>query len=176
MKKKFIPQNAFQNIICEMVAILSRGGWVSTMRPRQNGRHFANDIFKYIFLNENFWIVYNISLKHVPWGPVDNMAALVQIMAWRQIDNKPLSGAMLYWCLYALLGLNELKGPLSYCNIDSSQPHVSGTSTTRVRMPSVWQYRHSCICHLANKTQIYICILYFIGVFNYWLVYVEWYC
>ena len=24
--------------------------------PRQKGRHFAGDIFKYIFLNENVWI------------------------------------------------------------------------------------------------------------------------
>ena len=26
------------------------------MRPRQNGRHFADDIFKRIFENENEWI------------------------------------------------------------------------------------------------------------------------
>ena len=29
---------------------------VITLRPRQNGRHFPDDIFKYIFLNENVWI------------------------------------------------------------------------------------------------------------------------
>ena len=29
---------------------------VNTLRPRQNGRHFADDIFKCIFLNENVWI------------------------------------------------------------------------------------------------------------------------
>ena len=34
--------------------------------PRQNGRHFADDIFKCIFFNENFWILHNISLKYVP--------------------------------------------------------------------------------------------------------------
>ena len=28
----------------------------NTLRPRQNGRHFADDTFKCIFLNENFWI------------------------------------------------------------------------------------------------------------------------
>ena len=28
-------------------------GPVSTLRPRQNGRHFADDIFKCIFMNEN---------------------------------------------------------------------------------------------------------------------------
>ena len=36
------------------------------LRPRQSGRHFTEDIFKYIFLNENVWISMNISLKFVP--------------------------------------------------------------------------------------------------------------
>ena len=27
--------------------------WVNTLRPRQNGRHFPDDIFRCIFLNEN---------------------------------------------------------------------------------------------------------------------------
>ena len=26
---------------------------VNALRPKQNGRHFADNIFKYIFLNEN---------------------------------------------------------------------------------------------------------------------------
>ena len=30
-------------------------GSVITLRPRQNGRHFADDIFKCIFINENVW-------------------------------------------------------------------------------------------------------------------------
>ena len=29
---------------------------VNTLKPRQNGRHFAGDSFKWIFLNENVWI------------------------------------------------------------------------------------------------------------------------
>ena len=39
---------------------------VNTLRPRQNGRYFTDDIFKYIFLNENVWISIKISLKFVP--------------------------------------------------------------------------------------------------------------
>ena len=27
--------------------------YINTLRPRQNGRHFADDIFKCIFFNEN---------------------------------------------------------------------------------------------------------------------------
>ena len=45
----------------------------NTLRPRQNGRHFADDIFKYIFLNENAWISLKISLKFVPKGPINNI-------------------------------------------------------------------------------------------------------
>ena len=44
----------------------SRPKWVSALRPRQNGRHFADDTFKRIFLNENIWIPIEISLKFVP--------------------------------------------------------------------------------------------------------------
>ena len=70
--------------------------FVNALRPRENGHHFADDIFKFIFLNENFWILTTISLKYVPLGPIDNMAALVQIMAWRRIGKKPLSEPMMF--------------------------------------------------------------------------------
>ena len=55
----------------------------------------AEDIFKCIFLTENFCILIRISLKCVPQGPFDNNPALVQIMAWRRIGDKPLSEPML---------------------------------------------------------------------------------
>ena len=50
---------------------------LNTLRPRQNGRHFADDIFKCIFLIENVWIPIKISLKFVPRGPINNIPALV---------------------------------------------------------------------------------------------------
>ena len=67
---------------------------VNTLRPRQNGRHFADDIFKWISLNENVWILIKISLKFVPQGPINNITALVQIKAWRRPGDKPLSQPM----------------------------------------------------------------------------------
>ena len=67
----------------------------NTLRPRQNGRHFPDDIFKCIFLNENAWISITISLKFVPKGPINNIPALVQIMAWRRSGDKPLSELMI---------------------------------------------------------------------------------
>ena len=56
----------------------------STMRTRQNGRHFTKDIFKSIFLNRNDRIPIRISLKFVPMILIDNIPALVRIMAWRR--------------------------------------------------------------------------------------------
>ena len=62
------------------------GNWaiINTLRPRQNGRRFADDTFKRIFLNENVRISIKISLKFVPKGPSNNNPALVRIMARRQ--------------------------------------------------------------------------------------------
>ena len=64
---------------------------LNTLRPRQNGRHFTDDIFKCIFMNENVWFPIKISLKVVPKGLIKNIPALVQIMAWRLQGDKSLS-------------------------------------------------------------------------------------
>ena len=48
------------------------GGWTpyvfNTLRPRQNGRHFSDDIFRRTSLNENIRISSNISLNSVSYG------------------------------------------------------------------------------------------------------------
>ena len=67
---------------------------LNTLRPRQNGRHFPDDIFKCIFLNENIWISIKIPLKFVPKGPINNIPALFRIMVWRRPGDKPLSETM----------------------------------------------------------------------------------
>ena len=83
---------------------------VNILRPRQNGRYFADDIFRCIFLNENACISLKISLKFVPKVRINNIPALAQIMAWRrQATSHYLSQWWLvYWRIYASLGLNEL--------------------------------------------------------------------
>ena len=68
---------------------------VNTLRPRRNEQHFADDICKRIFFNENVWISIKISLKFVPKCPMNNIPALVQIMAWRRSGDKPLSEPMM---------------------------------------------------------------------------------
>ena len=68
---------------------------INSLRPRQNGRLFADDTFKCIFLNENIRISNKISPKFVPKGLINNIPAFVLIMAWRRPGNKPLSEPML---------------------------------------------------------------------------------
>ena len=91
--------------------------YLNTLRLRQDGRHFPGDIFKCTFLNEAVQISIQISLKFVPKGPINNIPALAQIMAWRQPGAEPLSEPMMviYWCIYASLSLNELNN--QYHNI-----------------------------------------------------------
>ena len=77
---------------------------------KQNGRHFPDDIFTWIFLNENVRISIKISLKFVPQGPINNIPASVQTMAWRRSDDKPMMNQwwLVYGRIYASLGLNGL--------------------------------------------------------------------
>ena len=62
---------------------------------RQNCRHFADDIFKCIFLNKGIWISFKSSFKFVSMVRFNNIPALVLIMAWRRPGDKPLSGPMM---------------------------------------------------------------------------------
>ena len=82
--------------------------------------HWGHDkmvaIFQTTFLEAFSWLKmykfrFKISLKFVPQVRIDNIPALVQIMAWRQPGKKPLSKPMMVSLLthiYASLGLNEL--------------------------------------------------------------------
>ena len=47
------------------------------IKAETNGRHFLDDIFKWIFLNENVLISIKISLKFFPKGQIINIPALV---------------------------------------------------------------------------------------------------
>ena len=95
----------FKKMVCILIwmslknlpmGLINNKSWlVNSLRPRRNGRYNADDIFKCIFLIENVWIPTIISLKFVPKGPINNIPALVQIMAWRPPGDKPLSEPMM---------------------------------------------------------------------------------
>ena len=78
---------------------------VNKSRLRQNGRHFQTtfsnsfSLMKILYFDEDFneklCILMKISLKFVPRGPINNIPALFQIMAWRRTGNNPFSEAMM---------------------------------------------------------------------------------
>ena len=48
---------------------------------------FSNAFF---FMNEQFLILIQMSLKFIPKVLIDNKSVLVQVMAWRRTGDKPL--------------------------------------------------------------------------------------
>ena len=63
----------------------------------------AENTFKCIFLNEECYILIRIPLKFVLRSPIYNEPALVQVMAWRRIGDKPLPEPMLTQFIYAYM-------------------------------------------------------------------------
>ena len=92
-----VQRSSCKDISLNMSSAKCQPFWsgLNTLRPRQNGGHFADDTFIRIFLNENVRISIWISLKFVPKGPINNIPALVQIMAWCRPGDKPLSEPMM---------------------------------------------------------------------------------
>ena len=65
-----------------------QGNTIYTLRARQNGRYFPDDIFKCIFWNGNVWIPMKSSLKFVPKGPINNKKTLKIKKTLKQIQTK----------------------------------------------------------------------------------------
>ena len=71
----------------------------NTLKPKQNGQYFADNIFKCIFLNENVRIAINISVKFVHKDRINNIPALVQKMVWCCLVDNSLSLPMMFTLL-----------------------------------------------------------------------------
>ena len=91
-------ENLFQHIICNILAFLCRHTYINSYPPIQNGRYFANDNFRCIFVNEIFCILIQISLKFVPNGLAPNRR---QAITRTNVDP-------VHWRIYATLGEDEL--------------------------------------------------------------------
>ena len=59
--------------------------------PRKNDPLSPDDIFRRIFVIETFYILIKFNWNLFIRGSIDNNPALVQIMAWRLIGDKPLN-------------------------------------------------------------------------------------
>ena len=89
----------------------------------------------YFHENARIIIAIKISLNFVPWGPIDNSSALVQIMVWRQLDYKPLSEPVVvslqtYICVTPPQWVNRMSAfvPIANQEIDSKRQKHGITS------------------------------------------------
>ena len=104
-----IMNHVYAQIHMQYIPWIMKNRYINILRLRQNGCHFAEAIFKCIFLNENVWIPNKISPKFVRKGLINNIPALVQIMIWRRPGAKPLSEAMMVnLSTHIYASLNEL--------------------------------------------------------------------
>ena len=80
----------FIYIIClpSMMRHESSTSRFNTLRPRQNGRHFPDDIFKCIFVNEKIGISIKISPQFMTEGPIKNIPVLLFSF---EVDHLPLA-------------------------------------------------------------------------------------
>ena len=69
----------------------------NTLRPRQHGRNFADDISMFILLNEHAWL-----------SRITNIPVMVQIIGWRWPCDKPLSEPMMFNKLTHVCVTNEV--------------------------------------------------------------------
>ena len=122
----------------------------NTLRPRQNGRCFADDTFKHIFLNENVRILSKISLKFVPKGPINNNPALVQIMAWRRSGDKPLYEPMMVSLLTHICVTRPQWVKVQCCWFDSV---LSGLQHCIWRQETLWTLVQLLASHLTPDYQ-----------------------
>ena len=76
--------------------------------------------FKCIFLNENIWIPIKISLKFVLKGPINDIPAMVQIIAWRQWGGKPLSEQMMVTLLTHICVIRKIYAQCKFFKLSSS--------------------------------------------------------
>ena len=92
--QSFIYSYSFPKCCCWLDDIIKMRAWSCETSPHfntQNYCHFADGIFKCIFLNENVWISFNISLEFFLKVQINNIPALAH-----RPGVKPLSEPMMF--------------------------------------------------------------------------------
>ena len=132
--------------------------WFNTLGPKQNRRHFPDDSFKCIFLTGYVWISIKISLKFLPKGPINNILALVQIMAWRRPGDKPLSEPMM---------------DILLTHICVTRPQWVKTSFFKRQYYFLWF--HVFLCRSNHCTHIFCIVIYcFVELYDHSATLVQW--
>ena len=106
------------------------------------------------FLNEKFRILIRFSLKFVPTGPIDNKRASVQVIAWRQIGDKPLPEQMLIQVteayIYMALGGDELKENVPNFAVRTAPANGQALSGARPSADTLVTRFRSCVSGIGH--------------------------
>ena len=127
------------------------------------------------FLNENIWISIKISPKFVLQGPINNIPAMVPIIAWRHTGDMPLSEPMMvslstHICVTQPQWVNvmyEIR-PASISHYGEFNGQVLHQASTVIYGFPIWKPLHemspgsqqkytSIKCYIFSKIQYYIC-------------------
>ena len=65
--------------------------FITTLRPKQYARHFANDRLKFLVTYMTCECFYHNVTEIFLWGLINNITTLVQIIAWHALGDKSLS-------------------------------------------------------------------------------------
>ena len=130
---------------------------LNTLRSRQNGRRFPDDIFQCIFLYENVLIWTKVSVQFIPKGPINNIPDLFQIMGWCRSGDKPLSEPMMssfltHICVTGPQWVNSTRVTTNPAHIN---PHQKLTHQI-IRSMTDYIYIYVYI-YMPLKTTIYYC-------------------
>ena len=124
--------------------------FVNTLRARQNGRRFPDDILKWIFLNENVWISIRITLKFIPKILIHNWPSSDKLLSEPMMVNftdayMRQSASMSYLFSHCRLGCNgcidkleqHANWSLSSCVKIMIRPFINATY---LRICKIWKY------------------------------------
>ena len=70
---------------------------INTLRLRQNGCHFANDILQIIFSNKYCYILIQTSIKYTPKGQINNKSVLVHLSFCPKAKNTTNPQDLMCW-------------------------------------------------------------------------------
>ena len=132
---KYIGMHADRNLLHWRIRVPLNELRFNTLRSRQNGRHFADDAFKRIFLYENVKISIKMSPTFVPKGSINNVPVLFQIMDWRSLGEH-CSGFMMSAMVSPITGV--LIVYLTVCSGVYPRKHQSSTSLAFMRAIHRW--------------------------------------
>ena len=128
---------------------------LTTLRPGKDGRHSPDDICKCIFLNEDKWVLIKISMKFVSKGPIDNIPALVQIIARRRLGAKPLSEPMMISLLtHICVTRPQCVNSIIICNVTLTRCHANSMHMNYTECDGLWLHFNVKIEHVMAYSHI----------------------